>query len=95
MKDQDSFHTRLEDVHEFPCDFVIKVIGSNTAEFVTSVIQASVNVLGTEAQPGVDTRESSGGNHISVTLTVRVASAEQVIDVYTILNDVEGVRFLL
>jgi putative lipoic acid-binding regulatory protein len=95
MTDHATFLSRLEDVHEFPCDFVIKVIGINNTQFVTRVIQASVNALGYAAEPGVETRESSGGKHVSITLTLSVQRAEEVIEVYTLLNSVEGVRFLL
>lgn len=95
MTDHETFLARLEDVHDFPCDFVVKVIGENSTSFVTRVVQASVNALGAGAEPGVDTRESSGGKHVSVTLTISVTQAEEVIEVYELLNAVEGVKFLL
>ncbi len=95
MSEHESFLARLEDVHEFPCDFVIKVIGDNDDAFVASVIQVSVNVLGRDSEPNVDTRESSGGKHISVTLTVAVTQAVEVVEIYTRLHKLEGVKFLL
>lgn len=95
MTDHNSFLSRLEDVHDFPCDFVFKIIGENTTTFVTQVVQASVNAMGSSAQPDVDTRESSGGKHVSVTLTITVTRAREVIEVYELLNAVEGVKFLL
>lgn len=86
---------RLEDVHSFPGEYTFKVIGSNSPEFVSSVVQAAVNVLGKTADPDVDTRESSKGNHISVTLTVSVREAAVVMDVYDAFQEMEQIRFIL
>lgn len=86
---------RLEDVHSFPGEYTFKVIGSNSAEFVSSVVQAAINVLGKGADPDVDTRESSKGNHISITLTVNVEEADIILDVYDAFQQMDEIRFIL
>ena len=95
MSDRETLLKRLNDVHAFPGEYVFKVIGTNSPEFVTRSVQATVNVLGSSANPDVSTRSSSGGKHLSVTLTVDVDQAEDVLDVYALLQEMEGVRFML
>jgi hypothetical protein len=86
---------RLEDVHSFPGDYTFKVIGSNSPEFVSRVVQAAVNILGKSSDPDVDTRESSKGNHISVTLTVSVEKADVVLEIYDAFQAMDDIRFIL
>jgi hypothetical protein len=86
---------RLEDVHSFPGDYTFKVIGSNSPEFVSRVVQAAVNILGKSSDPDVDTRESSKGNHISVTLTVSVEEADVVLEIYDAFQAMDDIRFIL
>lgn len=95
MSDRNEILERLNDVHSFPGDYMFKVIGDNTEEFVTRIVQASLNVLGPDAEPGVSTRESSGGKHVSVTLDVRVENAEMVLEVYDMLKKLDGIKFIL
>lgn len=57
--------------------------------------QAVVNVVGAQANTRVDTRESSKGNHLAVTLSVDVDSAETIVRIYALLQNVPGLRYLL
>jgi len=95
MSDRNTILERLRDVHSFPGEYIFKVIGENSDVFVTRVVQATINVLGSGAQPDISTRESSGGKHLSVTLTVNVDTAEAILDVYEVIQQIDGVRFLL
>ena len=95
MSDRESSLQVLRQVHEFPGPYVFKVIGENTPEFVARVVQAAVVILGPKTLPAVTIRQSSGGRHQSVTMTVRVKSAEGVLDIYEALGALSGVRFLL
>ncbi len=95
MTEEIKFLDRLNDVHEFPCEFIFKVIGDNSPEFVTTCVQGAVNVLGPNTKVDVTTRESSKGNHVSVTLTVSIESAELVLKVFAILQGIEGVKYVL
>ncbi|MGM0555774.1 MAG: YbeD family protein [Myxococcota bacterium] len=95
MSDREKMLERLEDVHSFPGEYTFKVIGSNSPEFVSQVVQAAINVVGKAADPDVDTRESSKGNHLSVTLTVTVQEADAVMDIYAAFQEMEEVRFIL
>ena len=95
MASREDILERLKDVHAFPGEYTFKVIGENTPAFVSRIVQACVMVLGPDASPGISTRESSGGRHVSVTVDATVEDAEMVLRIYDILGEVEGVRFML
>lgn len=95
MADRDELLERLNDVHEFPCDYLFKVIGENSDAFVARVTQAAINVVGASARARITTRESSGGKHLAVSMTVQLQDAESVLEVYSLLSGLEGVRFIL
>jgi uncharacterized protein len=85
----------LRQVHTFPGPYVFKIIGENTPEFVARILQAVVVVMGPTNTPSVSIRESAGGKHQAVTMTVRVNDAEGVLDLYEVLGGLAGVRYLL
>lgn len=87
--------TRLEDVHDFPCAFVFKVIGTNASNFAARVTGAVLMALGHDTDPEITTRESSGGKHLSVTVTAHCETADAVLDVYEAVQGVEGVKMTL
>ena len=95
MSDKDSILDKLRQVHDFPGPYMFKVIGPNDAEFLATAVQSVINAIGPGADPDVVTRESSGGKHVSITMTVDVASAEVVLDVYDLLRTLEGAKFVL
>lgn len=95
MTDQATMRERLNDVHEFPETYIFKVIGANSEDFVSRVVQATINVIGAEPDLEVSTRDSTAGRHVSVTLAAEVDDADTVLAVYEMLRSLEGVRFLL
>lgn len=95
MTERDKMLDRLNDVHAFPGQYMFKVIGTNSDAFVSQVVQAAINVLGEQIDPDVSTRESSGGKHVSVTVSVQVEDAESVLDVYSALQELDEARFIL
>lgn len=95
MSDRDSILDKLEDVHEFPGPYRFKVIGPNDDDFASRVIQSVLNASGPGAEPDVETRESSKGSHISLTVTITARSAEHVLDVYDVLQTLDDVKFIL
>ena len=95
MTSRDQMHDRLTAVHSFPETYVFKVIGDNSQEFISRVVQAAVNAMGRDHELEVDTRESRAGRHVSVTLSAYVDDADTVLDAYELLRVVQGVRFLV
>ncbi|MFW5966085.1 MAG: DUF493 domain-containing protein [Persicimonas sp.] len=86
---------RLNEVHSFPGTYVFKVIGTNTEEFIDGVVEATLEVVGEDAEREVSTRESSGGKHVSVTVSVQVEDAEAVLEVYDEFKELDEVHLIL
>jgi putative lipoic acid-binding regulatory protein len=86
---------RLNDVHSFPEAYVFKVIGANSEEFIARVVEVVTDVVGEETEPEVSTRESSEGNHLSVTVTVEMRDADSVLEVYAGFEGLDEARFVL
>lgn len=95
MTEETKLLDSLKDIHDFPCEFVFKVIGDNAPGFVSKCVQGVINILGPGTEVDVKTRESSKKNHVSVTLKTKVENAENVVRVFSILNQLEGVKFVL
>ncbi len=95
MSDRDSILDKLNDVHEFPGPYRFKVIGPNNDDFASRIIQSVLNASGPSANPDVETRESSKGAHLSLTVTIQAESAEHVLEVYDVLQTIDDVRFIL
>lgn len=82
----------LERHHKFPGPYMFKAVGYSEVGFEARVRGAVEKVLGPlqEERP-MRMRHSSGKKYLSVTLEVEVASAEQVLEVYAGLRQVNGV----
>lgn len=87
----------LERFHSFPGDYMFKVIGFGAEEFTTAVRQAAEAVLGplTGTDQRLTSRPSRGGRYTAVSLEVKVAHAQQVLDIYAALKQVQGVVVLV
>jgi putative lipoic acid-binding regulatory protein len=85
----------LEASHQFPGPYVFKVIGHHEPAFVARVVAAVREELQMEVDPNHEKRESAQGNHVSVTILVRVPSAEHVRSVYFRLLKMPGLIMLL
>ena len=76
-----------ESIIEFPCEFPIKMMGRDTAEFHT-ITRALVEAhVGTLADTAIQTNLSGKGNFVSVTITITATSQQQLDDIY---RDVSG-----
>ncbi len=93
--DRDAALAALCQAHQFPGPYRFRIIGDSAPAFLARVVQVATWVLGPTQKPEVTTRTSAGGRHQSIGLTVQVASADQVLDIYRGLQGLSGVRFLL
>ncbi len=85
----------LNATHEFPCKVMVKVIGTNSAAFMTEVVQSVRVELRLKFDPPIRTRETKGGRHISITLEPYFENAEEVLDVYDRFRSIDGVVMVL
>ena len=81
---------------QFPCDFPIKVMGRDEDDdfrsAAVSIVEAEVGRLSADA---VTTQPSRNGRFLSVTVTVRAESREQLDSLYRRLSSHERVLVVL
>lgn len=94
MSERDDTLRVLNDGHTFPGPYMFKVIGDNSPEFAARVLQAATVITGPLAAPDVTVRESAGGKHQAITISIDVESAEVVLDIYAAFRAVVGVRMV-
>lgn len=85
----------LEAVHEFPGNYTLKAFGPHEQEFVDGITAAAEGVHVGDAPVEVSARASAQGNHVCVTVTIRVDSADGVFALYAAVREVGGLRMLL
>lgn len=84
-----------ESLIDYPSDFPIKVVGIMHDTFAQTIVEV-VTVHDPDFHAGkVDMRPSSAGNYLSLTLTVRATSREQLDDLYRALSSHPMVKFVL
>lgn len=84
-----------ESLIDYPSDFPIKVVGNMHDTFAQTIVEV-VTVHDPEFHAGkVEMRPSSAGNYLSLTLTVRATSREQLDDLYRALSSHPMVKFVL
>ncbi|MFU8838132.1 MAG: YbeD family protein [Thiohalomonadaceae bacterium] len=80
---------------EFPCDFPIKAMGRDDGEFETLVIGIVRRHAPDLHETAIQSRPSKAGNYLSVTVTVRAHSREQLDNIYLELTACEQVLMAL
>ena len=79
----------------FPCDFALKVMGENInnyPDYVLSVCQKHVDDV---TESCVQTRPSSNGKYIAVTVQLLATSRKQLDDLYIELNNYPQTKMAL
>ena len=86
---------RKESLIEYPCDFPIKVMGARVDGFAEAMAHVAQ-----QFDPGfnpatIEMRPSKAGNYLSVTLTIRATSREQLDNMYRTLTSHPMVKVAL
>jgi len=84
-----------ESLIEYPSDFPIKVVGIMHDEFTDRIVEMIIEHDPTFHVGKVETRPSSQGNYLSLTVTIRATSREQLDNLYRALSGHEMVKFVL
>ncbi|MGM0593400.1 MAG: YbeD family protein [Pseudomonadota bacterium] len=84
-----------ETLLEFPCHFPVKAMGLADDEFEARVIGLVRKHAPDLSEGAVKTRDSKGGKYLSVTITVRATSREQLDNIYRELTACEEVLMAL
>lgn len=85
----------LESTHNFPCVYVLKVIGKSDDGFVGRVVAAVRDQLEFDIDPPYRVRATSGGRHVSITLEPTVDSAWDVLALYGRIQEITGLVMVL
>ena len=86
---------QLSDLITYPADMSIKAMGLNANEFEACVIGLVSPIIAPQKPDKIDTRESSGGKYLSVTVRFKASDAAQYELVYSALRDDARVLFTL
>lgn len=80
---------------EYPCDFPIKIMGAMQDAFAQTMVDV-VSTYDAEFHAGkLEMRPSSKGNYLSLTVTVRATSREQLDNLYRALSSHPMVKMVL
>jgi putative lipoic acid-binding regulatory protein len=85
----------LEETHDFPCEFMFKVIGRAEESFVERVVEAIRVCQQSSEAPSYRLRETPNRRHVSVTLEPQVQSAQEVLLIYACIREIHGVVMVM
>ena len=80
---------------EFPCDFPLKIMGNNHPEMSATIAAVVITHAPDFDETTIELRESSKGNYLSLTCTVRATSQAQLDDLYRALTSHPLVKVVL
>jgi putative lipoic acid-binding regulatory protein len=84
-----------EGVSGFPCLYTFKVFGRHSETFGDQVSSVVATTVGTLALDSVKVRRSEHGNYVCVSIVTRLASREELEQIYRDLgNQVEVILYL-
>ena len=75
-----------EGLLEFPCSFPVKAMGRAEEDFDALVVEIVRRHVSDLAENAVESRTSRGGKWVSVTVTIRATSQEQLDAIYRALT---------
>jgi len=84
-----------ETLFEFPCQFPIKAMGKNSADFDATVVGIVRKHADDISEGAVKIRPSKGDKFLSVTVTIEASSKQQLDAIYQDLNDCSDVIMVL
>lgn len=86
---------REQSLIEYPSAFPIKVMGPNVDGFVQAIVMVAQRFDPGFDVASIETRSSSGGKYIGVTVTVTATSREQLDELYRTLSTHPMVKVVL
>jgi len=85
----------LESLLAFPCDFPIKIMGQTQPGFAQSILGVVLRHAPDFDAATMEMRNSRQGKYLSLTVTVRATSREQLDELYRELCDHPMVKMVL
>jgi len=88
-----ALNTKFDELLEFPCNFSFKVMGLADPRLIPDVLSVVQEIAPGDYAPTV--KPSSKGTYHSLSIPVIVNSKEQIEEIYTALNKLDLVRYIL
>lgn len=88
-----ALNTKFDELLDFPCSFAFKVMGVASPKLLAEVIAVVQKNAPGDYAPTI--KPSSKGNYHALSIPVIVTSKEQIETIYTELNSLELVRYIL
>lgn len=95
MLEEDNMSELEDTLIEFPCQFPIKVMGTNNLAFEADVVRIVREHDPKFGENALKSRASRNGNYLSITVTVNAHSKAQLDAIYIALNACEHVKMTL
>lgn len=80
---------------EFPCDFPIKIMGSNSEEFAAEIMRIVRQHVSDLEETAIKQRTSGKGNYLAITVTIQAQSQSQLDALYRELTACELAKMVL
>jgi putative lipoic acid-binding regulatory protein len=80
---------------EFPCDFPLKIIGSNAIDFISNIMTIVRKHFVDTPDNNFIHKESARGNYISLTVTVYTYNQSSLDSLYHELIQYPGIKMVL
>ena len=90
-----SSNAQTESLIDYPCDFPVKVMGARVDGFAEAMCQVAQQFDPDFNPATLEMRPSKAGNYLSVTLTIRATSREQLDNLYRALTGHPMVKLAL
>ncbi|MCX7140088.1 MAG: DUF493 domain-containing protein [Proteobacteria bacterium] len=90
-----SSEPELETLLAFPCDFPIKIMGQTQPGFAQAIMDVVLRHAPDFDAATMEMRNSREGKYLSLTVTIRATSREQLDDLYRELCDHPMVKMVL
>ena len=84
-----------ETLLEFPCEFPIKIMGRDGDSFRQAAIELVETHAGKVPEESISTSLSRKGNFLSITVTIKAESQEQLDNIYQALTEHEEILVAL
>lgn len=80
---------------EFPCDFTLKIIGTNTGEFISQVTMVILKHYPDTVPSNITCKESQQNNYTAVTAIVHAQDKPSLDALYNELTKLHGIKMVL
>ena len=85
----------LDDTHTFPGPYLFKVIGADDRSFAARVVSVVREELELDDDPEFSIRRTKSGRHLCVTLEPHVPEAQSVLNIYKLIQTLDGLVMVL